>query len=69
MLETLKTNNLIKQNDIIIPLAALVGAPICNFDPVGSKSINHDLVLKLFESISNDQKIIMPTTNSAYGAG
>ena len=64
-----KLNNLIKQNDIIIPLAALVGAPICNFDPVGSKSINHDSVLKLFESISNDQKIIMPTTNSAYGAG
>ena len=64
-----KLNNLIKQNDIIIPLAALVGAPICNFDPVGSKSINHDSVLKLFKCISNDQKIIMPTTNSAYGAG
>ena len=60
---------LVKDNDIIIPLAAKVGAPICNFDPIGSKSVNHDAILNLFKLLSNDQIVLMPTTNSAYGSG
>ena len=65
------TSNLIsalKRNDIIIPLAALVGAPICSQNPVGAKTINHDAVEFLFKK-SKDQVILMPTTNSAYGTG
>lgn len=58
---------LIKDSDIIIPLAALVGAPLCDRDPFGAKSINRDSVLSLFQLASTDQLIIMPTTNSAYG--
>ena len=61
--------NFIKNSDIIIPLAALVGAPICNFDPVGSKSINHDSIDILLDNVSKEQLILMPTTNSAYGSG
>ena len=57
----------IKKSDIIIPLAALVGAPLCNFDPAGSKSINHDAVSQMLKVLSKDQMILMPTTNSAYG--
>lgn len=57
----------VKKSDIIIPLAALVGAPICNFDQIGSDTINFDAPLKLFKKSSKDQMIIMPTTNSAYG--
>ena len=55
--------------DLIIPLAALVGAPICAQDPVGATSINKTAVLNLFEKLSSSQAIIMPTTNSAYGSG
>ena len=36
---------LLKKADIVIPLAALVGAPMCNADPIGAKTINHDAIL------------------------
>ena len=60
---------LLKKFDVIIPLAALVGAPICKFDPVGARTINHDSVELLLKNITKNQIILMPTTNSAYGAG
>jgi nucleoside-diphosphate-sugar epimerase len=50
-------------------LAALVGAPICNFDPVGATTINHDAILLMLKLLSKDQIVLMPTTNSAYGSG
>ena len=34
---------LIKNTDIIIPLAALVGAPLCSEDKIGATTINHDI--------------------------
>ena len=55
--------------DVIIPLAALVGAPICKFNSVGAKTVNYDSIDLLLENISKDQIILMPTTNSAYGTG
>ena len=61
--------NLVENNDVIIPLAALVGAPICSQDPYNAESINHDSIINLFNYISKSQTIIMPTTNSAYGTG
>lgn len=60
---------LIAKSDVIIPLAALVGAPLCNKDPVGAKTINRDSVLLLLDLISSQQRVLMPTTNSAYGSG
>jgi len=60
---------LIKDADVIIPLAALVGAPICNQDPVGATTINYDSIILLLKLISKNQLILMPTTNSAYGSG
>jgi nucleoside-diphosphate-sugar epimerase len=60
---------LIQEADIIFPLAALVGAPITSFDPVGATSINHDAIMMMFQLVSPEQLIIMPTTNSAYGTG
>ena len=53
--------------DVIIPLAALVGAPLCNFDPIGSSTINKDTIFTMLKHISSKQLVIMPTTNSAYG--
>ena len=60
---------LLKDAEIIIPLAALVGAPLCDSNPIGAKTVNHDSMLTLFNVVGNDQPILMPTTNSAYGTG
>jgi len=60
---------LMSEADIIIPLAAFVGAPLCNKDPVGATTINRDAILMMLEMAKDDQIIIMPTTNSAYGSG
>jgi len=60
---------LLKNADIIIPLAALVGAPICSQDPVGAKTVNHDAITMMLKLLSTQQRVIMPTTNSAYGTG
>lgn len=62
-------SSLLKEADIIIPLAALVGAPLCNKDVVGADTTNKDAMFWMLNSVSNDQRIIMPTTNSAYGTG
>jgi nucleoside-diphosphate-sugar epimerase len=55
--------------DIIIPLAAIVGAPACDKDPITAQAINKDSILWLLKQLSPAQQIIMPTTNSAYGSG
>jgi len=60
---------LLKKADTVIPLAAYVGAPMCNADPVGAKSVNHDAMMLLLRMLSREQRILMPTTNSAYGSG
>jgi nucleoside-diphosphate-sugar epimerase len=60
---------LLAKADIVIPLAALVGAPICARDPVGAETTNHDAVLAMIKQLSPAQRVIMPTTNSAYGSG
>ena len=66
--ETIMTP-LMKKADIIIPLAALVGAPLCSMDPVGASTINHDAIFMMLKHLSKEQIILMPTTNSAYGSG
>ena len=60
---------LLKKADIVIPLAALVGAPLCNLDPVGATTINHDAITLMIKLLSKQQFVLMPTTNSAYGTG
>ncbi len=60
-------NSELKSSDFIIPLAGMVGAPMCNRNPHEAKSINLDNQIELFDKISGDQYILMPTTNSAYG--
>lgn len=60
---------LLKDADIIIPLAALVGAPLCNDDKSAAESVNHGAVKLICDEASADQRIIMPITNSGYGVG
>lgn len=60
---------LIKNSDVIIPLAALVGAPMCDRDTVAAQTTNQDAVQMLCRLAGKDQRIIYPTTNSGYGVG
>ncbi len=60
---------LIKRADVIIPLAALVGAPLCNMDTIGATTTNHDAIALMLKQLSRQQIVLMPTTNSAYGSG
>jgi nucleoside-diphosphate-sugar epimerase len=60
---------LLKDADIVIPLAALVGAPLCNSDKIGAESINRDAILTILKLASRGQRVIMPVTNSGYGIG
>lgn len=55
--------------EIIIPLAAYVGAPLCNKDQTGAQTVNHDALISMLEMLRDEQKVLMPTTNSAYGSG
>jgi len=60
---------LVAKADVIIPLAALVGAPLCDRDPVAARTTNFESVAMLCRIASPIQRIIMPVTNSGYGVG
>ncbi len=60
---------LVAKADLIIPLAALVGAPLCRQDPIGAQTTNQDAIEMLCEMASPQQWVIYPTTNSGYGVG
>ena len=55
--------------DFILPLAALVGAPLCDRDPIAAKTTNLEAIKTLLQIREKNQKIIYPTTNSGYGIG
>lgn len=60
---------LVARADAIIPLACLVGAPICERMPDEARSVNLDAVKMLVDMSSPQQMIVSPTTNSGYGVG
>ncbi len=60
---------LLKKADVIMPLACLVGAPLCAQKPIEARSINLDAILLLLKNASKAQRFISPTTNSGYGVG
>jgi nucleoside-diphosphate-sugar epimerase len=62
-------NALVPKHDVIIPLAALVGAPICKQDPIGAVSTNLESIQSIIKRASKDQILMYPTTNSGYGVG
>jgi nucleoside-diphosphate-sugar epimerase len=61
--------SLVAKADLIIPLAALVGVPICNTDAIATQTTNQEAVEMLCRLASKQQQIIMPVTNSGYGIG
>ena len=60
---------LFKNADIIIPLAALVGAPLCDRDPLAATTTNKDAIVWMAKEIGGDQRIVIPISNSGYGVG
>lgn len=62
-------DDLIPKFDVFIPLAALVGAPLCAKDSIGAVSLNRDAVAAIVKRVGKGQRIIYPTTNSGYGIG
>jgi nucleoside-diphosphate-sugar epimerase len=58
---------LLKSADVLVPLAAVVGAPACDRDPALAAAVNRDAVRALNRMRSRDQLIVFPTTNSGYG--
>ncbi|MFA6012244.1 MAG: NAD(P)-dependent oxidoreductase [Desulfobacteraceae bacterium] len=61
--------SLIPKFDLIIPLAAIVGAPACKLNPTMTRLVNHDAHMRIAQGVSDAQMVIFPTTNSGYGIG
>ena len=59
----------LKKADIILPLAALVGFPLCRDNPRDAREINYEINQWLADNKSKDQRVIYPCTNSGYGTG
>ncbi len=57
----------VKDADVIIPLAAIVGASACDRDPLLATTVNLESVKLLNRLRSPQQLVIYPTTNSGYG--
>ena len=60
---------LVASADVIIPLAAVVGAPLCARDPLSAVTINRDAVRLMAKLRSSQQPLLVATTNSGYGVG
>jgi len=60
---------LIEKNEFIIPLAALVGAPLCENNKNEAIAVNLDSIKFLIKNVKQKNKVIYLTTNSGYGVG
>ena len=60
---------IIKSQDFIIPLAALVGAPLCEKKKKEAQEVNVNSIKLLLKISKKNQKILYPTSNSGYGVG
>lgn len=64
---------LLKENvgkhDIIIPLAAIVGAPACDRDKSLATAVNQTQVEHIAKWATDNQIVLFPVTNSGYGIG
>tara|TARA_B100001123_G_C15330552_1_gene1031082 strand:+ start:1833 stop:2768 length:936 start_codon:yes stop_codon:yes gene_type:complete len=60
---------LIKNHEFIIPLAALVGAPLCKKNKKEAVSVNLESIKFMVKNLNKKNKVIYLTTNSGYGIG
>jgi len=59
----------VEKHDIIIPLAAIVGAPACDKDRSLAKVVNQTQVENIAGWVADEQVVLFPVTNSGYGIG
>jgi nucleoside-diphosphate-sugar epimerase len=59
---------LVSEHDVLIPMAALVGAPLCERNPIEAELVNFKHVADMCKFKTNSQYIIYPNSNSGYGA-
>lgn len=62
-------SELVPKHDVIIPLAALVGAPLCDRDQIAAQTVNVGAVESIVKLASPSQRILFPVSNSGYGVG
>ena len=56
------------RNDVIIPLAAIVGFPACEKDKKLATDINYHQIKDVVDNIDKNQMVLFPNTNSGYGS-
>ena len=61
--------DLLPKFDVVIPLAAIVGAPACKMNPTVTRLVNYEAHMNIVDTTSASQRVIFPTTNSGYGIG
>lgn len=61
--------SLVARHDVVIPLAAIVGAPACKANPSLTRLVNNEAQKSILAAVSTHQRVILPTTNSGYGVG
>ena len=60
--------SLVKEHNVIIPLAAIVGMPACKANPQLAIDVNYNHIVEIVDVLRADQKLIIPNTNSQYGS-
>jgi len=55
-------------HEVIIPLAAIVGAPACDANKDLATAVNYEQIRFIVDNLRKDQKLVMPNTNSQYGS-
>ena len=66
--DTQLLSDLVEANDVIIPLAAIVGMPACKKDPELTIDVNYQQIDDIIAFMRNSQKLLVPNTNSQYGS-
>ncbi|MDA3968995.1 NAD(P)-dependent oxidoreductase [Helicobacter sp. A82] len=69
VLDTSLIKREVAKADVLIPLAALVGAPLCKKNPTLARMINFEAIKTMADIASSSQLFIYPNTNSGYGIG
>jgi len=59
----------VSKHDIIVPLAAIVGAPACDRDKSLATAVNQIQAENITKWLSDNQMVLFPVTNSGYGIG
>ncbi len=58
----------IKEFDVVVHLAAIVGAPACDKNTERATEVNLELTKMIVDNLRDDQVLIFPNTNSSYGS-